>query len=302
MTACGESETVTKVADTGSVLRTRAAPVERTQSLGRVRFARAPRREETSVLFERWQAHGELAARDGLVRRFLPLAHKLARRYLRSSEPYEDLAQVASFALVKAVERYDASRQTSFSSYAIPTISGELKRYFRDAGWSVHVPRGSQERALAIERANTRLTDIHGRTPSVQQLAEHLDLSCEQVLDGLQTARAYEAVSLDAPRAGAEDDELATIGATLGGEDARYGLIEDSVVAAGAIRYLTDRERSILALRFVGEKTQSEIATELGISQMQVSRLLRRALDRLRALANDETPSPAPHERRRSCA
>ncbi|MHB1809297.1 MAG: SigB/SigF/SigG family RNA polymerase sigma factor [Solirubrobacteraceae bacterium] len=236
---------------------------------------------------------GDLAARDELVRRFLPLAHKLARRYSRSSEPYEDLVQVASLGLLKAVERYDPRREASFTSYAIPTITGELKRYFRDAGWSVHVPRGAQERALAIEHASARLTDPRGRPPTVQQLAEDLHLSCEQVLDGLLAARAYEALSLDAPRPGSDDDDLATVGATIGAEDGRYELIDADASVAEVVHMLSRREREILRLRFIGERTQSQIAAELGVSQMQVSRLLRRSLEKLRALVEESRPLSA---------
>src|SRR5580700_3428732 len=153
-------------------------------------------RTDAAELFTRWQEHGDRNARDELVTRFLPLARKLARRYAGAREPFEDLLQVASLGLVKAVDRYDSERGTAFTSFAVPTILGELKRYFRDLGWSVHVPRGAQERALKVEEAQQKLTLKHGRSPSVPQLAEYLELSIEEVLDGLETAVAHHSVSL----------------------------------------------------------------------------------------------------------
>lgn len=241
------------------------------------------------LLFRRLRRGEDKAAHAALVERFLPLAHKLARRYARSSEPYDDLAQVASLGLLKAIERFDPDRGTGFSSFAIPTISGELKRYFRDSAWSVHVPRGAQERALAIEEASAHLLSRDGKAPSAQVLADHLGLSVEQILDGLQAGRAYDTISLDAPRStsSGEEDDLATVGATLGSEDERFELIDADVTLAAAVHRLPARERKILYLRFVKAMTQSEIAEEVGVSQMQVSRLLRRAIGRLRDLTSE---------------
>ena len=138
---------------------------------------------ESGELFVRWQQHGDQGARDELVKRYLPLARKLARRYSGAREPFEDLLQVASLGLVKAVDRFDVDRGTAFSSFAVPTILGELKRYFRDLGWAVHVPRGPQEQALKVEEANQALTTRTGRAPSVRDLAEYLELSIEEVLE-----------------------------------------------------------------------------------------------------------------------
>ena len=140
-------------------------------------------RTDSSELFVRWQQHEDRSARDELVARFLPLARKLARRYAGAREPFDDLLQVASLGLVKAVDRFDSERGTAFSSFAVPTILGELKRYFRDLGWSVHVPRGAQEQALKVEEAQQTLTAKTGRPPSVQELAEYLEMSIEDVLD-----------------------------------------------------------------------------------------------------------------------
>jgi RNA polymerase sigma-B factor len=151
------------------------------------------------VLFVRWQQDGDQQARDELVQRFLPLARKLARRYSGAREPFDDLLQVASLGLVKAIDRFDLSRGTAFSSFAVPTILGELKRYFRDLGWAVHVPRGAQERAVKVEEAQQQLSARTNRAPTVPELAEYLELSIEDVLDALETARAHHASSLDAP-------------------------------------------------------------------------------------------------------
>jgi len=239
------------------------------------------------VLFRRYRDHSDCHAREELVRRYLPLARSLARRYARSSEPYEDLVQVASLALLKAIERFDPERGIDFRAFAIPTILGELKRYFRDSAWSVHVPRSVQERALLVEDANERLTNAHGRPPSVKEIATHLELSSEDVLDGLKAAQAYDTLSLDeSPGAPSVDGDETTLGETLGEEDARYELIESDLAISGVLSSLPDRERRILYLRFVKELTQSEIATRMGVSQMQISRLLQRSLAQLSALAD----------------
>src|SRR5881397_1578895 len=154
---------------------------------------------DSDELFVRWRRHQDRQSRDELIARFLPLARKLARRYVQSSEPYEDLVQVASLGLVKAVERFDPGRGFAFSSFAVPTIVGELKRYFRDTAWAVHVDRGGQERARKITEAQQALSGRTGRIPTVAELAQYLELSQEEVLEGLQTAEAYGALSLDAP-------------------------------------------------------------------------------------------------------
>src|SRR5947209_16851159 len=166
----------------------------------------APRVTSSPRLFERWRRFGDRRARDELIERFLPLARKLARRYASSSEPYDDLVQVASLGLVKSVERFDPDRGFAFTSFAVPTIVGELKRYFRDSAWALHVDRAAQERARKIGEAQRELSGRTGRPPRVDEIALYLELSQEEVLDGLQTAEAYGAVSLDAPLSG-EDDE-----------------------------------------------------------------------------------------------
>jgi RNA polymerase sigma-B factor len=240
----------------------------------------------SSELFQRWRHHQDRHARDALIERFLPLARKLARRYGQSSEPYEDLVQVASLGLVKAVERFDPDRGFAFSSFAVPTIVGELKRYFRDTAWALHVDRGAQERARRISDGQQKLSTQTGRIPTVDELAQYLEISQEEVLDGLQTAEAYGAISLDAPLSGEEDEDATRLDA-IGQEDDRLELVDEQATIFAAAQHLPGREREILYLRFGEDLTQSEIADRVGVSQMQVSRLLRRSLQRLRDLTEE---------------
>jgi RNA polymerase sigma-B factor len=242
--------------------------------------------EDVAQLFLRWQQQRDPSAREALVKRFMPLTRSLARRYDRSSEPFEDLLQVASVGLLKALDRFDPERGHSFPSFAVPTILGEMRRHFRDCGWSVHVPRGDQERALKVRNAQETLTTERGRAPTVNQLAVYLELDIEQVIDALQATEAYETMSLDAPRPGA-DDETTSYGEAMGREDERYELVELDATIVAALEHVPARERAMLHMRFVEELTQTEIAARIGISQMQVSRLLRRSLDQLRALTRD---------------
>ena len=241
---------------------------------------------ENNELFIRWQTAGDQRAREELVDRFLPLARNLARRYAGAREPFDDLLQVASLGLVKAIDRFDIERGAAFSSFAVPTILGELKRYFRDLGWSVHVPRGAQERALKVQEAQERLTTRTGRPPAVTELAEYMELSVEDVLDALETAAAHHATSLDAPRED-RDDESGSLVDLFGEEDQRYELVDQTATISVAARELTARERRVLALRFAGDMTQTQIAQEIGVSQMQVSRILRQALSHLRELTEN---------------
>jgi len=243
--------------------------------------------DDPGELFARWQQHRDAAAREALVQRFMPLARSLARRYDRSSEPYEDLMQVASLGLLKALDRFDPDRGPSFASFAIPTILGEMRRYFRDSGWSLHVPRGDKERALKVRDAQETLANEHGHAPTVSQLSQYLELDPETVIDALLAIQAYESLSLDAPRPGGEDDAI-TYGDTVGDEDGRYELIELDATIVGVLDRLPVREREILSMRFVEELTQTQIAARVGVSQMQVSRLLRRSLEQLRLLTQDQ--------------
>jgi len=236
-------------------------------------------------LFTRWHQQQDRQAQEALVQQFTPLARSLARRYGRSSEPFEDLLQVALLGLLKALDRFDPSRGNPFTSFAVPTILGEMRRYFRDCGWAVHMPRGTQEIALKVRDAQEYLTSERGHAPSVPQLAEYLELDSEAVLDALQAGQAYETLSLDAPPPGAEDD-AAAYSDVMGEEDERYELVELDATLRSALVHLPDRERRILQMRFVEDLTQTEIAAKVGVSQMQVSRLLRNSLTQLRALTD----------------
>lgn len=249
-------------------------------------FLAIPEQIDSRELFVRWQRFGDRRARVELVERFLPLARNLARRYAGAREPFEDLLQVASLGLVKAIDRFDTERGPAFSSFAVPTILGELKRYFRDLGWSVHVPRGAQEQALKVQEAQERLTSRTGRPPSVSQLAEYLELAIDDVLDALEAAAAHHAASLDAPREDGEEDS-GTLVDTFGHEDPNYELIDDTVTISAAAQQLAPRERRVLSLRFAQGMTQTQIAARIGVSQMQVSRILRRALANLRELTGE---------------
>ncbi len=240
----------------------------------------------SAELFDRWRRSADRSARDELIERFLPLARKLARRYVPSSEPYEDLVQVASLGLVKAVERFDPGRGFAFTSFAVPTIVGELKRYFRDSGWALHVDRSAQERARRVIDGQHKISARTGHPPTVGELAQYLEMSEEEVLDGLQTAEAYDAVSLDAPLRG--DDGTATRLESIGDADDRLQLVDEQATIFAAAKHLPQRERQILYLRFGEDLTQTEIADHVGVSQMQVSRLLRRSLQRLRELTDDQ--------------
>ena len=244
-----------------------------------------PAAREDRRLLMRYHRDGDRRARDELVERFMPLARQLARRYQRGPEPLEDLVQVASVGLVKAIDRFDPARTTAFSSYAVPTMVGELKRYFRDFGWAVHVPRGMQERTVAVQSTVTRLSKELGRSPSATEVGEILDLNEEQVLEALEAALAYDALSLEAPRPGGDEPADSAFADTLGEEDERFELVELGVTIAPALRSLPERERRILQMRFVDDMTQSEIAARIGVSQMHISRLIRRSLARLAAAA-----------------
>jgi RNA polymerase sigma-B factor len=230
-------------------------------------------------LLDRYRRHGDLAARDELVRRMMPLVRRVAGTYhARGHE--DDLIQVACLGLVKAIDRFDPSFGRPLRTYAIPTMYGEVRRYLRDSTWALRVPRPLQERVLAVTKMVEELTSRDGRSPTPQQLATALDLSLEEVLEGLQAGGAYSASSLDAPAHRVDEGER-TVGDTIGYEDERLDMAEQ-IAGLGELRHLLDdRERKILYLRFVRDLTQSEIAAEVGCSQMQVSRILRRTLARL---------------------
>jgi RNA polymerase sigma-B factor len=213
----------------------------------------------------------------------MPLARQLASRYRHAGEPLEDLVQVACVGLIKAVDRYDRERGSGFTRYAVPTMLGELKRHFRDKGWSVHVPRATQELVLKVGEALGDLPSRLGRSPTARDIAAAVNAPVEDVLEAMEAATAYEAVSLDAPRPGANDEESWTLADSLAEEEQGYELVEIGETLRGTLEALPARERLILRLRFEEDLTQAEIAEKIGVSQMHVSRLLRRSLDRLSA-------------------
>jgi RNA polymerase sigma-B factor len=243
------------------------------------------RAREDRALFERYLVDGDPAAREALVERFLPLARQLARRYQRADEPLDDLVQVASLGLLKAIDRFDPERAVAFSSYAVPTILGELKRHFRDRTWAVRVPRELQELTLRVDRAVEQLSrDLH-RTPSVAEIAQAIGANEEQVLEALEAAGAYRASSFDAPRPGGDDEAGDTMGDAVGTHDSGFDLAEDRATLARLLAAIGPREREVLRLRFVEDLTQAEIGERIGVSQMQVSRLIRQSVSRLRSAA-----------------
>ncbi|MER6436252.1 MULTISPECIES: RNA polymerase sigma factor SigF [unclassified Streptomyces] len=217
--------------------------------------------------------------RNQLVRMHLPLVEHLARRFRNRGEPLDDLTQVATIGLIKSVDRFDPERGVEFSTYATPTVVGEIKRHFRDKGWAVRVPRRLQELRLALTTATAELSQQHGRSPTVHELAEKLAISEEEVLEGLESANAYSTLSLDVPDT---DDESPAVADTLGAEDEALEGVEYRESLKPLLEDLPPREKRILLLRFFGNMTQSQIAQEVGISQMHVSRLLARTLAQLR--------------------
>src|SRR5687767_1448266 len=199
---------------------------------------RLQRTREDRRLLLRYHEQGDAAAREELVARFLPLARQLARRYQRTNEPLDDLMQVASVGLVKAIDRFDPSRGTAFSTYAVPTILGELKRYFRDSGWAVHVPRGMQERVMKLDTASQELHRRLGRSPSAGELALELDLNPEEVLEAMEAASAYDAISLEEHRSESSDPQEPTYADSLGTEEERYELVEYGATIAPTMKAL----------------------------------------------------------------
>jgi RNA polymerase sigma-B factor len=245
------------------------------------------RTREDRALFEHYVAHRDAATRAVLVERFLPLARQLARRYERSDEPLDDLVQVASLGLVKAIDRFDPAREIAFSSFAVPTILGEIKRHFRDRTWSVRVPRDLQELALRIDRAVGDLSLQLRRSPSVPEIAAAVGIGEEQVLDALEASGAYRATSIDAPRT-SEGEASETLGDSIGHEEAGFGVAEDRATLARLMATIGEREREVLRLRFEEDLTQAEIGELIGVSQMQVSRIIRQSIARLRAAARTD--------------
>ena len=237
-------------------------------------------REDTKELFRELRETDDPEVRETLARLHLPLVEYLARRFKDRGEPIEDLVQVGSVGLLKAIDRFDVDRGVEFSTYATPTIVGELKRYFRDKGWAVRVPRRLQELSLRLNKIVAQLTQELGRSPTVSELAQAAEVSEEEVLEALESGQAYSTASLDAP-SGEEDDAPGRV-ERMGDEDVQLENLEYFASLAPLIQQLPERERTILYLRFFQGLTQSGIAEEVGISQMHVSRLLSRILGYLR--------------------
>jgi RNA polymerase sigma-B factor len=240
--------------------------------------------ESETVLFDRWRRRGDERAHEELVNRHLPLVRQLARRYSYTSEPLDDLVQVGSVGLLQALARYDPRVGSSFKAYAIPTILGELRRHFRDTAWSVHLPRSLQERTRSVQNAISTLQASLGRSPTIAEIGERIGASSEQVIEAMEARLAYRVESLDAPsEPGDERDQWRL----AGGLDSGFDTAEQSAFLSRALKALPARERTLVRLRFEEDLSQSEIGRRLGLSQMHVSRLLRRALARMEAIAAD---------------
>jgi RNA polymerase sigma-B factor len=243
------------------------------------------RRQVEKQLILEYRRTGRRRDRDAVIDHFLPLARSLARRYRRGAEPLEDLEQVASLALVRAVESFDASRDVAFSSYAVPTITGALKRHYRDYGWSVRVPRELQELAMRIQQFGEAASAATGESPTSAQVARRAGVSVEEVIEAREAYQALHADSLDQPRQSRDDDGRASLLDTIGTHDMAFRSAFDRVLIDSLLETLDERDQSIVRLYYLEELTQSEIGSRLGLSQMHISRLLRQATDKLVATA-----------------
>ena len=242
-------------------------------------------------LLRRYHEHGDLQAREQLIEHYMSLVRSLARRYSYRGEQLDDLVQIGAIGLIKAIDRFDLDRGVELTTYATPNIIGEIKRHFRDKGWAVRVPRGLQELNVQLSRLVEQLTVQLGRSPTITELAKASDSTEEEVLEALESGRAYSSLSLSSG-GGEGDDELDPL-ESIGTEEHQYDVSEDRAVLAPGFRVLDERERRILHLRFFDGLTQSQIAQQVGISQMHVSRLIRRSLDKIRAeIVEDEDTEP----------
>lgn len=248
-------------------------------------------RRDVDVLLRAYHRDGDQTARERALEELMPLVKALARRYSGRGEPFEDLVQVGAIGLIKAIDRFDVERGVEFSSYAVPTIVGEIRRHFRDKAWSLHVPRRLKELSVQLSRVLDELTNELGRSPTVAELARATGAEEEEVIDALDASNAYSTRSLSTPVNDGEGDGAGELSDMIGAEDVGFEEIDDGSIIAAGLDALDDRERRIVELRFFEEMTQSQIAAEIGISQMHVSRLLRRALGvmhgRIEATARD---------------
>ncbi len=245
-------------------------------------------------LLRRYHEQGDLAAREQLIEQYMSLVRSLARRYAYRGEQLDDLVQIGAIGLIKAIDRFDIDRGVELTTYATPNIIGEIKRHFRDKGWSVRVPRGLQELSVQLSRLIEQLTVRLARSPTIAEIAKEAGVEQEQVLEALESARAYSSVSLSGGGGGGDDDDLDPL-ETIGTEEHQYAVSEDRAVLEPGFRVLDERERKILHLRFFEGLTQSQIAAQVGISQMHVSRLIRRSLEKIRdeIVPEEELPKRA---------
>jgi len=234
------------------------------------------------ALLRRYHEQGDLAAREQLIEQYMSLVRSLARRYSYRGEQLEDLVQIGAIGLIKAIDRFDVNRGVELTTYATPNIIGEIKRHFRDRGWAVRVPRGLQELNIQLSRLVEQLTVQHGRSPTIPELAKAAGVTDEEVLEALESGRAYSSLSLSVGSGGHDDDGELDPLESLGTVEHQYEVSEDRAVLAPGFRVLDERERAILHLRFFEGLTQSQIAQQVGISQMHVSRLIRRSLEKIR--------------------
>ena len=247
-----------------------------------------PTKQDRELLRD-YHERGNLAARDELIERYMSLVRSLARRYSYRGEQLEDLVQIGAIGLIKAIDRFDLNRGVELTTYATPNIIGEIKRHFRDRGWPVRVPRGLQELNVQLSRLIEQLTVQLGRSPTIGELAEAAGVTEEEVLEALESGRAYSSLSLSGGGGGGDDEGELDPLESLGTEEHQYEVSEDRAVLAPGFRALDERERKILHLRFFKGLTQSQIAAQVGISQMHVSRLIRRSLEKIRdAIATEE--------------
>jgi len=243
---------------------------------------------DDKVLLRRYHEDGDLAAREQLIERYMSLVRSLARRYAYRGEQLDDLVQIGAIGLIKAIDRFDLERGVELTTYATPNIIGEIKRHFRDKGWAVRVPRGLQELNVQVSKLIEQLTVQLGRSPTIPELAKAAGVEEENVLEALESGRAYSSVSLSTGGGSDEDGELDPL-ESLGTIEHEYEVSEDRAVLAPGFKVLDERERKILHLRFFSGLTQSQIAAEIGISQMHVSRLIRRSLEKIREEIAEES-------------
>ncbi len=238
-------------------------------------------------LLRRVHEDGDPAAREELITRYLPLVRSLARRFASRGQAVEDLIQVGSIGLIKAIDRFDITRGVELSTYATPTVLGEIKRYFRDKGWAVKVPRALQDLNIRLNKVIEQLTVELNRSPTIQELAQHAGVTEEEVLEALESGRAYSSLSIYSSGSSDEDDSMELLD-YLGKEETQYELVEQRRFLAPAMEKLDERERLILHLRFFEGMTQTQIAARVGISQMHVSRLIRKSIELLRQFMLNE--------------